>query len=69
MLSLKCKLYGSIFKLLQVADASPVPVILYSVPGNTTIDMPIDIVVQLSSHPNIVGLKDSGGNVRFQSSR
>ena len=37
--------------------------ILYSVPGNTTIDMPIDVVVQLSSHPNIIGLKDSGGNV------
>lgn len=47
----------------KVADASPVPVILYSVPGNTTIDIPAEVAVQLSTHPNIVGIKDSGGNV------
>lgn len=47
----------------KVADASPVPIILYSVPGNTTIDLPAEVAVQLSAHPNIVGIKDSGGNV------
>lgn len=50
--------------LLQVADSSPVPVILYNVPANTGLELPLDAVVQLSQHPNIVGLKDSGGDVR-----
>ncbi|KAG7219954.1 hypothetical protein INR49_018501 [Caranx melampygus] len=48
----------------KVADCSPVPVVLYSVPANTGLEMPLDAVVQLSQHPNIVGLKDSGGDVR-----
>jgi hypothetical protein len=52
--------YTFIFK---VADASPVPVILYSVPGNTAIDLAPEVVIQLSSHPNIAGVKDSGGDV------
>lgn len=47
----------------KVADASPVPVILYSVPANTGLDLSPDVVVKLSSHPNIIGLKESGGDV------
>lgn len=49
---------------LQVADSSPVPVVLYSVPANTGLELPLDAVVRLSQHPNILGLKDSGGDVR-----
>lgn len=48
----------------QVADSSPIPVILYSVPANTGIDLPADCIIKLSSHPNIIALKDSGGDVR-----
>ncbi|XP_040002203.1 4-hydroxy-2-oxoglutarate aldolase, mitochondrial [Xiphias gladius] len=47
----------------KVADSSPVPVVLYSVPANTGLELPLDAVVQLSQHPNIVGLKDSGGDI------
>ncbi|KAL9983525.1 hypothetical protein ACROYT_G005711 [Oculina patagonica] len=47
----------------QVADSSPIPVILYSVPANTGIDMPADCIIKLSSHPNIIALKDSGGDI------
>ncbi|XP_028829889.1 4-hydroxy-2-oxoglutarate aldolase, mitochondrial [Denticeps clupeoides] len=47
----------------QVADVSPVPVVLYSVPGNTGLDLPVEVVAHLSQHPNIVGLKDSGGDI------
>ncbi|KAJ6669155.1 hypothetical protein lerEdw1_007964 [Lerista edwardsae] len=47
----------------QVAEASPVPVILYSVPANTALELPEDVVLTLAQHPNIVGLKDSGGNI------
>lgn len=50
--------------VLQVADSSAVPVVLYSVPANTGLELPLDAVVQLSQHPNILGLKDSGGDVR-----
>ncbi|XP_075468490.1 4-hydroxy-2-oxoglutarate aldolase, mitochondrial [Ascaphus truei] len=48
---------------IKVADSSPVPVVLYSVPGNTGLDLPVDAVVSLSPHPNIIGLKDSGGDI------
>jgi 4-hydroxy-2-oxoglutarate aldolase len=47
----------------QVADASPVPILLYSVPSYTGIDLPIEVVVRLADHPNVLGIKDSGGNV------
>ena len=47
----------------QVADNSPIPVILYSVPANTGIDLPAECIIKLSAHPNIIGLKDSGGDV------
>lgn len=47
----------------KVADASPVPVILYSVPGNTGIDLSPEVIITLSQHPNIAGLKDSGGDI------
>jgi len=46
-----------------VADACPVPVILYSVPKFTGFDLPLDVVAELSQHPNITGIKDSAGNV------
>ncbi|XP_068451814.1 4-hydroxy-2-oxoglutarate aldolase, mitochondrial [Clinocottus analis] len=47
----------------KVADRSPVPVVLYSVPANTGLELPLDAVVTLAQHPNIVGLKDSGGDI------
>lgn len=53
----------------QVADCSPVPVVLYSVPANTGLELPLEAVTQLCQHPNIVGLKDSGGDVRHAPSR
>ncbi|XP_063818405.1 4-hydroxy-2-oxoglutarate aldolase, mitochondrial [Pseudophryne corroboree] len=47
----------------KVADTSPVPVILYSVPGNTVLDLPVEAAITLAQHPNIIGMKDSGGDV------
>jgi len=46
-----------------VADSSPIPVILYSVPANTGIDLSVDVVQKLARHPNIIGIKDSGGDI------
>ncbi len=49
---------------LAVADAAPVPVILYQVPTRfSTLDFPAGLVAELSSHENIVGIKDSRGRL------
>jgi 4-hydroxy-2-oxoglutarate aldolase len=46
-----------------VADESPVPVLLYNFTAVTGVTLPIDAVAVLSRHPNIVGMKESGGDV------
>jgi 4-hydroxy-2-oxoglutarate aldolase len=48
---------------LSIADHSPIPVLLYSIPANTGLVFPAEAVLRLSSHPNIVGMKDSGGDI------
>ena len=49
-----------------LADAAPVPVILYQVPLRlSTLELPTGLVAELSSHPNIVGIKDSRGNLEL----
>jgi len=47
-----------------VADASPVPVIVYSVPVFTGVPLQSKLVIELSKHPNILGMKDSSGDVK-----
>jgi 4-hydroxy-2-oxoglutarate aldolase len=47
----------------RVADASPIPVLLYSVPIFTGVTLEAPEVAALSEHPNIVGIKDSSGHV------
>lgn len=47
-----------------VADASPVPVLLYHVPKYTHLPIAAGLVRQLAAHPNIVGIKDSSGDVK-----
>ena len=46
-----------------VADRSPIPVLIYSVPVFTNYDMPEELIVELASHPNIIGIKESSGDV------
>jgi 4-hydroxy-2-oxoglutarate aldolase len=46
-----------------VADRSPLPVMIYSVPPFTAYDIPAEVVIELAEHPNIVGIKESGGDV------
>lgn len=48
----------------EVADASPIPVLLYSVPQFTGLAMEAPLVARLAAHPNIFGIKDSSGNVQ-----
>ena len=48
---------------LDVAEASPVPVLLYNVTMYTGVNLLPDAVATLSTHPNIVGMKESGSDV------
>jgi len=45
-----------------VAEASPVPIIVYIMTAYTGVDLASAVVSELSSYPNIAGIKDSGGN-------
>src|SRR5262245_32315244 len=47
----------------MVADRSPLPVLLYTVPPFTAYDLPLEVIVALAEHPNIIGIKESSGNV------
>ncbi len=46
-----------------VADQSRIPVIIYNFPQATALDIPAAAVVELSHHPNIIGIKESSGNM------
>ncbi|HZD49677.1 MAG TPA: dihydrodipicolinate synthase family protein [Silvibacterium sp.] len=46
-----------------LADRSPSPVVLYSIPKFTHYELPVEVIAELAKHPNIIGLKDSSGNV------
>jgi len=48
---------------LSVAEAAKIPTLIYNVPQFTGINLTPDLVETLSSHPNIVGIKDSSGNI------
>jgi 4-hydroxy-2-oxoglutarate aldolase len=48
---------------LVIADQSRVPVIIYNNPMNTGIAVDIRLIIELSRHPNIAGIKDSSGNL------
>jgi 4-hydroxy-2-oxoglutarate aldolase len=49
---------------LAVADASPLPVMIYNMPANSAgVDLDADTIITLSAHPNIIGVKDSSGSV------
>ncbi|MGI9181056.1 MAG: dihydrodipicolinate synthase family protein [Longimicrobiaceae bacterium] len=50
---------------LAVADASPIPIILYQIPPRYSgVELPPGLVGELSRHPNIVGIKDSSGDLK-----
>lgn len=50
---------------LAVADASPLPVLIYSIPQYTGVSITADWVARLAEHPNIIGIKESSGNVQL----
>jgi 4-hydroxy-2-oxoglutarate aldolase len=46
-----------------VADRSPLPVIIYNFPQATGYDIPAELVAELAEHPNLIGIKESSGDV------
>ena len=48
-----------------VADASRIPVLLYNVTMYTAVTLPVDAIEQLSAHPNIAGIKESGNDLPY----
>jgi 4-hydroxy-2-oxoglutarate aldolase len=46
-----------------VADQSPLPVIVYNFPQATGYDIPAEVVIELAEHPNLIGIKESSGDV------
>jgi 4-hydroxy-tetrahydrodipicolinate synthase len=53
---------GLIAHFTAIADASPVPVILYNVPGRTVTNMSPQTILTLAKHPNVIGVKDACGS-------
>jgi 4-hydroxy-2-oxoglutarate aldolase len=47
----------------RVADASPIPVLLYNVPAATGLQIPLEVIAEVAKHQNVVGIKDSSGEV------
>ena len=47
----------------RIADASPVPVILYNVPGRTSSNLTSETTLRLAEHPNITGIKEASGDL------
>ena len=46
-----------------VADRSPLPIIIYNFPQATGYDIPVELVIELAGHPNLIGIKESSGDV------
>jgi 4-hydroxy-2-oxoglutarate aldolase len=46
-----------------VADSSEIPILLYNMPACTGLDLDSETIAALAKHENIIGLKDSGGNI------
>ncbi len=46
-----------------IADRSPLPVMIYNVPAFTSYDMPGELIIELAEHSNIIGIKESSGDV------
>jgi 4-hydroxy-tetrahydrodipicolinate synthase len=54
---------GIIQHFKAIADACPVPVIMYNIPGRTGSNMTAETTLKLAGHPNIIGTKEASGNV------
>lgn len=54
---------GILAHFTAIANACPIPVIIYNVPGRTVTSIQVKTVQELSKHPNIIGLKDASCSI------
>lgn len=54
---------GIVAHYQRLADAAPVPLLLYNVPGRTASNISADTTLTLAQHPNIIGTKEASGNL------
>ncbi|HEV8515952.1 MAG TPA: 4-hydroxy-tetrahydrodipicolinate synthase [Cyclobacteriaceae bacterium] len=47
----------------KIADAAPIPVILYNIPGRTASNLTAETILKLAQHKNIIGIKEASGNL------
>jgi dihydrodipicolinate synthase/N-acetylneuraminate lyase len=47
----------------NVADRSPLPVLLYNIPRFVPAQIPVEVVAELAQHPNVIGIKESSGKM------
>ncbi len=54
---------GLVAHYQHLAEASPLPLLLYNVPGRTAANLTADTTLTLAGHPNIIGIKEASGNL------
>jgi len=54
---------GQAAHFLVIAEASPLPIVVYNVPSRTVADISVETLAEVSKHPKIVGVKDATGNL------
>ncbi len=59
----KCTQNGLIQHYTKIADGVNIPILLYSVPGRTGVNISPTTVYELAKHPNIAGIKEASGNI------
>lgn len=56
---------GLVAHFTAIADSINIPVVLYNIPSRTNINIAIETFVELAKHPNIVAVKEAGGNINY----
>lgn len=59
----KASRHGLLLHFREIADATPLPLLLYNVPARTGCDLDVETACALSAHPRIVGIKEASGSI------
>lgn len=56
---------GLYHHIADVADSVDIPIIIYNVPGRTSVNIPVDVMTELAKHKNIAGVKEATGDLSY----